>query len=392
MSQSEQSSGKTILVLGTNAGQADLIRHMKTLGWTVISCAHLAGGPGEAHSDAFHLIDVRDVDAVTALAENVGADLVYSISSDLALTVAVAVSERLGLPHFFSSDMVDLLNQKTRLRGHLNQAGLGAVDYIEADKATDISGWTAFPCMVKPTDSQGQRGVQKIYSADELAPAVEAALAASLDSGKAIIEEFLDGVEVSCNVLVKGGEIVFDVLSERLVHGGELTGVPIGHLVPCINVSAEDQARSIKLVHDIVALLGVETGCLYFQMIITAQGPKIVEIAPRLDGCHMWRLIELATGESFLKGTIECLLDEAYSGKRPHVVDGENYELIFQQMPPGSAFDPAEFLAPNDAHYHEYRYAPGADVLAVNGKLEVVGYYVRQMSASDVEAREGGAS
>jgi len=67
-------SEKIILVLGSNAGQADLIRHMKSLGgWRVISCAHKSGEPGEALSDAFHLVDIRDVDAVAKLAQNVGA-------------------------------------------------------------------------------------------------------------------------------------------------------------------------------------------------------------------------------------------------------------------------------------------------------------------------------
>ena len=51
----------TILVLGTNAGQADLIRYMKMRDWHVIACAHRAGGPGEALCDKFELVDVRDV-------------------------------------------------------------------------------------------------------------------------------------------------------------------------------------------------------------------------------------------------------------------------------------------------------------------------------------------
>jgi hypothetical protein len=53
-------------------------------------------------------------------------------------------------------------------------------------------------------------------------------------------------------------------------------------------------------------------------------------------------------------------------------------ELMFQQVPPDTAFDPAAFPAPADGVYHEYRYKAGETIRAVNGILEVVGYYVRE--------------
>lgn len=375
---------KVILVLGTNAGQADLIRYMKQRGWRVVACAHRPGGPGETLCDLFEPVDVRDVEAVTALARKVSADLVYSVSSDIANTTAVAVSETLGLPHFFNSDLVDRFNNKHRLRAHLNATGLGPVGYREVDPGQDAADWTAFPCMVKPANSQGQRGVQRVDRPEDLAEAIRQASGGSMTDGKVIIEDFLDGVEVCCNTLVRDGQVVVHELSERLVNEGALSCISRGHLIPPCNVTDAEGKATHKLVRDVVRSLNLRDGCLYFQIKITRDGPRIVEIAPRVDGGHLWRLMTFACGIDFLDETMKCLLRE------PCTVDRRapecTYEMMFFQMPPGTAFEQSAFPAPARTLYHEYRYHDGETVFPVNGRWEVVGYYLRPLTPNQAAA------
>ncbi len=371
---------KTILVLGTNAGQADLIRHMKDRGWRVIGASPVPGEPGQAFCDVVEPVNIVDLDALAEVAARHAVDLVYSISSDVAMTSVVALSERLGLPHFYDSAFIGLLDDKAALRGFLARHDLGPVPFRKVAAPEEAADWATFPCMVKPTDAQGQRGVVRIDRAEDLAPAITAAAGYSR-SGQAIVEGFLDGVEISCNVLVCGGAVRMKVLSERLVHGPEAIGVPRGHLVPCRDVSEAEQRAALDLVDRIIAALGSRDGVLYFQMIVTPEGPREVEIAPRLDGCHMWRLIRAAEGADLVAMTMDCLTGAGAPAPLPNGGEGDRQrarmELMFQQMPPGAPFDPAAFPAPADAVYHEYRYAPGETVRTVNGTLEVVGYYVR---------------
>ncbi len=383
-------SANRILVLGTNAGQADLIRHMKSLGWSVHACAHRAGGAGERLVDAFHLIDIKSVESVSKLARQIAPDLIYSVSSDIAMGTAIAVSERMGLPHFYDSDFFELLAQKPLLREFLNQRGLSDVPFRRLKSVNDAEGWDTFPCMVKPSDSQGQRGVVRVDDARALRKAVEDAIEMSVDSGSAIVEAFLDGVEVSCNTLVRDGQIVFDVLSERLVHEGDNIGIPRGHLIPCVNLTQAEQTQAMNLVRAILEAFGMRDGCLYFQMIITPAGPKVVEIAPRLDGCHMWRLIEAATGENFLAATVETLIARVRSiESKVSLHSSKNYELMFQQAPPGMNFSRDAFSRPIGSIHHELRYEDGEPILPINGRLEVVGYYVRESNPrAHVQPRE----
>lgn len=372
---------KKILVLGTNAGQADLIRHMKDRGWQVIGASPILGEPGQAFCDAFEQINIVNLDALEEAAKKHKVDLVYSISSDVAMRSVVALSERIGLPHFYDTHFINLLDNKAALRGFLAENDLGPVPFMQVGKAAEAAGWDTYPCMVKPTDGQGQRGVMRVDDAVNLEAAITQAISFS-HSGQAIVEGFLDGIEISCNVVVCGGEIRMKVLSERLVHGPHAVGVPSGHLVPPRNVSEANQRAALDLVERIIAAFGTRDGVLYFQMIVTPQGPRVVEIAPRLDGCHMWRLVRASRGADKIAMAIDCLTGEApvetMANKGEGVQIGGIKELMFQQVPPATAFDPANFPAPADALYHEYRYAKGETLRPINGILEVVGYYVRE--------------
>jgi len=372
----------TILILGTNSGQLDLIKYMKSINWYVVSCSYRGGEIGESFSDAFHLIDIKDVEAVKNLALKINADLVYSVSSDVAMTTAVQVSEELSLPHFFNSDLIELFNHKQELRKHLNKYNLGKVEFVITNENSQEINWNHYPCIVKPTDSQGQRGVQKIETSKELSEAINIAQKASL-SNTAIIEEYLDGVEVSCNVLVNKGKIVFDILSERLVYDGKYMGIPRGHLIPCVNVTNEEQKEALKLVHDIIKSLEIENGCLYFQMKVTSTGVKVIEIAPRLDGCHMWRLIENSTDQNYLASTVQTLLGSCDLDKKVMLKDKKRYELVFQHTKAGEKFFQKHFPIPENVYYHEYRYEDNDEIIPINGRLEVVGYYTKSYLLAD---------
>ena len=198
---------KTALVLGANAGQADLIRYLAEQGWRVTACAHRPGGAGAKLAHDFALVDINDKDGVTELARSIGADLVYSVSSDMAVPAVVEASERLNLPHYFDHDLVALLDDKAALRAHLNERGLSVVPYRRVKAFADCADWSAFPCMVKPADSQGQRGVAKVNDAAEFEAAVRRALDLS-PTGTAIVEALVKQLDAHMQVQSAAGMAV----------------------------------------------------------------------------------------------------------------------------------------------------------------------------------------
>lgn len=364
-----------ILVLGTNSGQLDLIKHMKKIGWYVIGCSNRPNEVGASYVDEFHKIDITNISEIIRIAKETKVDIVYSVSSDTAIKSVVKASTELRLPTFYSNELISLLDNKQELRDFLNTAGLSYVPFVEISDINDRVDWDIYPCIVKPSNAQGQRGVKKVLNKEELKEALVEAKDYS-SNNTAIIEDYLDGVELSCNVLVANGEIVFDVLSERLTYGEDFFGIPQGHLIPCVNINNQQRDEAVELVHQIVNSLKIENGPLYFQMKATSKGIKVIEIAPRLDGCHMWRLINHATSRNFLAETVATLLNENVNLEHVELKDAKYYELIFQHSKPDSTFQRENFPKRPNALYHEYRYNDGEDINTINGRKEVVGYYI----------------
>ena len=301
-------SVRRALILGGLAGQVDAITALQARGIETFACGHERKGPGVEAADGFFIADITDPDAVRALAEKLQVDLVYSVGSDIAMPTVVEVSETLGLPYFHGSALTHILRRKEELRRVLESAGLSPVAY-EHVASDGVTQWDTYPCIVKPVDAQGQRGISIVTEPGELATAIALARASST-SDDAIIEELLIGPEVSAHVLVQDGQVALVLPSDRYVWEGELAGVPRAHSIPLSPQTrgAEDEIRS--LITQVVAALGVDEGPLYFQMMLTSAGPRIIEIASRLDGCHLWRMIRASTGYDLLDDVLGLLMGE----------------------------------------------------------------------------------
>ncbi len=360
------------LILGTNAGQADIIRYLKSNNWEVHACSHKQEGPGCLLADQFHLVNIIDVEEVSTLANKIKVDLVYSVSSDLAIKTVTTVSEKLKLPHFLNSEIIELFDKKELLRQFLNEKDICKVAYTSYTNLEDASSWNIFPCVVKPTDSQGQRGVQLIEDPNKYMKAVEEAIASS-KSRTAIVEEYFQGVEFSSNIVVQSGELIVNEFTERYVHGKEYFGLPKGHGIPVRNIRAELLEEATSMISRMIMQLEIQDAILYVQMVATDKGVRIIEVAPRLDGCHIWRLIKTARGFDLRQYAIDALMGKKISHASS---DRGNYSLYFDQIKAGLVFNKSLLPPTENASFHEYRYVDGEEVVKINGRLEVVGYYI----------------
>jgi len=366
------------LILGTNAGQADIIRFLKESGWIVHACGYKKEGPGCALSHKFHLVNTSDIKSVKLLAEAIKADIVYSVSSDINIRTATKVSEDLGLPFLLDSEIIDLFHQKERLREFLNVNDINTVRYATVTSMNDSVNWDVFPCVVKPTDSQGQRGVKLVNRKEELNEALIFAFN-NTKTENVIIEEYLTGVEISANIIVQESKVLVNEFTERLVFGYDYFGLPKGHSIPIRNVSKDMISEAERLTVNLINRLNISDAVLYIQMKVTNDGPKIIEVAPRLDGCHIWRLIKHAKGYDLRKYAIECLTGQDIIHSPLNISNEQFFTLTFHHLKTGSKFDEDEIESSSSANgvvYNEYRYKTGDVVHPVNGKLEVVGYKI----------------
>lgn len=153
--------------------------------------------------------------------------------------------------------------------------------------------------MMKPVDSQGQRGVYRVDGFGELSARFGDSMSFS-KSGQVILEKFIDGDEVSVNAYVADGQIVFSILSDRESFKALPGGIIKAHHLPSKYEGTAAGEKVTSLVHDAVRKLQIQNGPVYFQIKIQQGNPYLIEVTPRLDGCHMWRLIKQYCGVDLL--------------------------------------------------------------------------------------------
>jgi biotin carboxylase len=366
-------AGKKILILGVGSAQADAIVCAKRMGCEVFTVAYKKAGPGLPFADHFEEINIVDREGVLEYARSIQCDAVYSVGSDIAMPTVGYVAEQLGLACPASCATAELLNHKGRLRALLSDHELCSLRHEVVEDPSGISSWNTFPAIVKPVDSQGGRGVSTVHRAEDLPGLIENALTFSRD-GKAIVEEYVTGPEFSINAFLCNGEMVLAVPTDRIVDMSYPCGVVVGHDLPA-HIPATVKERSFGLAQSVVRAVGLRDGPAYFQLKHVGDDVFLIEATPRLDGCHIWRLINEMYGVDLLEAALRVALGE--SVKLPAILNPKFNELRleFFVQKPNTPFA-RQYETPG-ALCTEWFYKDGDDVRPINGYAEKTGYQIR---------------
>lgn len=179
----------------------------------------------------FILKNITDIDAIEAMAKKEKVNFLYSVGSDIAIPIISEVSNKLGLSSFLTIEQLNQLVKKGHLRTTLQQFSVSLIIFNQFQELADIEVWNTHPVILKPVDSQGSRGVFFIENIDDIHYHLEETLHFSR-SKSAIIEDYLDGPEITCLVMVKRGKIIFCMINDRLTVEEYHTGIPKGHRTP----------------------------------------------------------------------------------------------------------------------------------------------------------------
>ncbi len=371
-----------ILVLGAGSAQIDLFEYCKNAGMEVHCCSYSSTDPGILFADHFAGIDIIDRDGIEKYFREKHLDYIYSIGSDIAVPAFADVAKRTGTRCFVTPQVAEICCDKSRMRELLKGKPYCPVFCIGSDfdeiyrQALDFS----WPMEIKPVDSQGQRGVSTIRDIENLRAGFENAVSYSR-KGEVILEQYIDGDEVSVNAYLYQGEIIFSILSDREVWPQYPGGIIHRHHIPSVYEESDVHRKINELVKDTVKALGLTDGPVYFQIMIQNKVPYLIEVTPRLDGCHMWRLIREACGTDLLDMTMNHLrfLDplrglESLPGQI-HVPQSEAVHLEFSCQAPGEKVDNKDFLK-KEAIYRFMYYQDGDIVEAKNGIMEKCGYRI----------------
>ena len=325
---------KTLAIIGASYLQRPLVLRAKEMGLRTICFAWEQGAVCKDLCDTFYPLSITEKEAILSVCRAEHIDGVCTIASDVAAPTVAYVAEQMGLTGN-SYEAALKAHDKHKMREALVKAGVDCPGYrvLARGQRSAVSG-LQLPLIVKPSDRSGSLGVQKIDSWDELIPAVENAEKVSL-VGEALVEEFIDGREISVETLSCRGTHYPLQITDKVTTGAPHF-VELAHHQPS-SLPQDVQERIYAITSKALHALGIENGASHSEYKITREGRVVVmEIGGRMGGDFIGsHLVQLSTGYDFLRGVIEVALGEtvvpfktihAFSGV--YFLSGETSEVL----------------------------------------------------------------
>lgn len=364
---------KKLLILGAGNAQIDLIEYAKNVGLEVYVCSYSNNDKGIGKADVFAQINIVDSEKIESYVKGNKIDYIYSVGSDIAVPTFCSVAENLNMFHFVSSRTADICCNKHLMRETLGADNRFNVPFSVCATLDEAKKQNFYPLMIKPVDSQGQRGVFRVENFEELLQKFDCAMQYSRCK-KVILEKYISGSEVSVNAYVKDGEVIFSMLSDRESFENMPGGIIKAHHLPSAFEGTKTHEKINELVSETVKKLEIENGPVYFQIKVSDGHPYLIEVTPRLDGCHMWRLIKEYCGVNLLEMTVSHLLGKNIDAPQYDVNHAPVHTEFFCQ-PPDTVFD-SEKYEKYTADYKQFYYDSGDVVKKINGYMEKCGYRI----------------
>jgi biotin carboxylase len=318
---------KRLLVLGAGPAQLGLLRAARKRDLFVIAVDRDPGAPGFEFADRRAVVSTEDEPAIGMLAAAEELDGVIAPGIDWPVAIAARVAARLGLSHPLSPEAAAVAVSKLRQRERLAEHGvLQPAWRLITEAPADLT----VPVVVKPPDRQGQKGLTLVRDSERLPAAVEHAVSVSR-TNVALVEELVEGPEVTVNAFSTNGVFHPLTVTDRVTATDESAfGVALAHAWP----SEHDTEGAIEVAEAAATALGIENGPTYTQVVLGADGPRVMELAARLGGGHDAELCLAALGVDLNGLALSAALGEPIEVPRPEPRGGACVRFLV--APPGS--------------------------------------------------------
>lgn len=286
-----------ILMVGGGGREHALIRKLKQSG-RVDEIICTPGNGGISYDAKCFNVAATDIDGITALAKSESVDLVFVAPDDPLAMGMVDALEKEGIRAFGPKANAALIeSSKVFSKKLMKKYGIPTADYEvfdNADKAVDyIKAKNKYPVVIKADGLALGKGVIIAQTRQEAENAVNSIMNDKIfgASGSSIVvEEFLTGPEVSV-LSFTDGECIKPMVSsmdhKRAFDGdkGPNTG-GMGAISPNPYYTDETAAECMeKIFLPTIRAMKKEgrafKGCLYFGLMLTKDGPKVIEYNAR---------------------------------------------------------------------------------------------------------------
>lgn len=265
------------------------------------------------YADRFLQISTMDKASVLAAAQVEKIDYILTACGDQPLSTMAYVATEMGLPTYLSEQDVRDLTNKRYMKDKMVESGIPTAKHIYINKEWDgkLPDFE-YPLVVKPVDSNGSKGVKKVFSASDLNNALNEAFRYSL-SGDVIIEEFKSGEELSVDLYVEGTSAkLLSITSSKKILENKDSFTIIQSCYPAPSDYKEE--RVLEICQNIAQAWHLHDTPLLVQMIQNGDSYNVLEFSARMGGGSKYRLIQVLSGVDIMKVYVEMVM-----GQSPHI-------------------------------------------------------------------------
>jgi biotin carboxylase len=263
------------------------------------------------------------VAAIEGLHRRAPIDAVVAVD-DPGILVATAAAERLGFRHNPLA-AVAATRDKAAMRRALDRAGVPQPRFAVArtvDAAESAAREIGFPVVVKPVGLSASRGVIRADDRVAARAAARRALAVCDGHGPLLVEEYVPGVEVALEGILRDGELetlaIFDKPDPLVGPYFEETIYVTPSRLP-----RPTQERVRALTADAAAALGLREGPVHAELRIDGDLLRVIEIAARSIGGLCSRALRFGAGISLEEVIVRHALGLPLDGlEREHAASG----------------------------------------------------------------------
>ena len=326
-----------ILILGGGKAQAAFIEYCLSKGHVV----YLLDGNQEAYSNNIEnrnlhpeLVDITLPAKVLEFAEKIIPDAVIAPSNDAGLEAATKVAEYFGIP---GPGVYALQNSRNKFnfRKLLEKNSINSPWYCEVSSTNSedaIRKVPNYPCVIKPVQGSGSKGVRFLESSSDLIAYFEESLEFST-SNQYQIEEFIDGIEFSIEGVVQNGDFTILAVCEKV--RSKLPNLVDTRVSYPPRLTLENLQKAHQTATEIVKLLQVQNAPIHMEIIQSpTRGFFPVECAVRAAGFNLFnKMVPWCIGIDTLSLQLSLILGKPLGDLTPT----RHYAGVLEfPEPPGS--------------------------------------------------------
>ncbi len=369
----------TIMIVGAGRLQLPAFHEARTMGLRVVAIDRDPDACGMKLADAPYAIDTRDDKEAIRVARKEHIDGVMTLCTDFPVRTVAAVASALKIPG---------LDPEVALRathkGHMRDAFVAGgastprhrrvLSEAEALAALDDIG---LPVIVKPVSCSGSRGVYKVERTEQMKDAWEHAKTADPLDTEAIVEQYIEGPEVSVEFVSWCGWHQAVAITDKLTTGNP-HWVETGHIQPS-RLAPEAQASIVDCAKGGLTALGIQDSTSHVEIKLGPEGPVLIEIGARLGGDFISTELTLrSTGVSMPRAAISIAL-----GQKPDLAPQRSRAAAIRYfMPPPCIVGRVEGLADaqqcHGVKVVQVYVAPGDTIPAVRSSLDRSGHIIAE--------------